>query len=181
MDSRSDRVKTWRKTTKLRIIESMGGKCVCCGYNKYHGALDLHHAGNNKEFRLGEIMAHPIAWEKIVIELRKCVLVCSNCHREIHGKIISLPLAYPVFDESFFKYREKRKDKTFCIVCGKEKKYTNKTCSYTCAAKLARKMDWESFDLADRIEKGESISQIADFLDLSYSSVRKRAKKMHLI
>ena len=68
-----------------------GGKCVLCGYNKYLGALDFHHLDpTQKGF---EISTRGLtrSWEKIRKELDKCVLVCANCHRELHAGISQLP------------------------------------------------------------------------------------------
>jgi len=85
MSSRSEAVKKWRRNTKERIITAMGGKCACCGYNKCHDAMDLHHLNpNEKEFSFAAIRANPKNWDSIVQELRKCVLLCNRCHREIH-------------------------------------------------------------------------------------------------
>ena len=81
----SEKVKKWRHETKKRIIESMGGKCQICGYNKCDSALDLHHINpEEKEISLASIRANPKSWSLIVAELRKCVLICANCHREEH-------------------------------------------------------------------------------------------------
>ena len=71
-------------------IEYKGGKCQICGYNKYQGALDLHHFKGTKEFTIGSSGYHH-SWKKMKIELDKCILICSNCHREIHAGITKLP------------------------------------------------------------------------------------------
>ena len=79
-------VKDWRRKTKARIIEAMGGKCVSCDYNRYQEVFDLHHLNPlKKNFSFGSIRANPKAWSTIVIELRKCVLLCANCHREVEA------------------------------------------------------------------------------------------------
>jgi hypothetical protein len=86
-----DNVKTWRKKTKQRIIEAMGGCCVICGYNKCDSVLSLHHLDpSKKEMSFGDIRANPVKWETIVKELKKCILICSNCHGEIHYGYIKL-------------------------------------------------------------------------------------------
>ena len=42
-----------RKFKRL-AIEYKGGKCICCGYDKYDGALDFHHIDpSQKDFNLG--------------------------------------------------------------------------------------------------------------------------------
>jgi len=100
----SENVKAWRKRTKLRIIAAMGEKCQCCGYNRCHKALDLHHIDpTQKEKSFNQLMAHPTAIEKWFDEFRKCVLVCSNCHREIHEGMTEVPENYVVFNQELFE------------------------------------------------------------------------------
>jgi transcriptional regulator with XRE-family HTH domain len=77
------RVKTFRRKTKQRAVEYKGGECSICSYNKSINALDFHHLDpKEKDFNLSANMS--MSWDKIVKELDKCILVCSNCHREIH-------------------------------------------------------------------------------------------------
>jgi hypothetical protein len=83
--------KTLEQQTKRKhqSIEYKGGKCKVCGYNKYYGALEFHHLNpNEKDF--GISAARSFNFEKIKKELDKCVLVCSNCHREIHSGITTV-------------------------------------------------------------------------------------------
>ena len=40
---RSKDISNWRKRTKQKIIDAMGGCCQICGYNKCNAALELHH------------------------------------------------------------------------------------------------------------------------------------------
>jgi len=80
-----------RKKLKLMAVALKGGECQFCGYNRYVGALDFHHVDESiKKFDLST-RGLTRSWEKIKKEIEKCVLVCSNCHREIHGGIIKLP------------------------------------------------------------------------------------------
>jgi len=78
-----------RKMIKVMAIEYKGGKCSLCGYNKCNSALDFHHI-NDKKFGLS-LKGLTRSWEKTKIELDKCVLVCANCHREIHEGISQPP------------------------------------------------------------------------------------------
>ena len=67
----------------------MGGKCKVCGYNKYYGALDFHHINpNEKGFTLSKKATYN--FERVKIELDKCIMLCSNCHRELHGGLIKI-------------------------------------------------------------------------------------------
>lgn len=73
-----------RQTLKKMAIEYKGGSCQRCGYDKYIGALEFHHMDPNEKDFLISRKGHCTSWEKIKKELDKCILVCANCHREIH-------------------------------------------------------------------------------------------------
>lgn len=78
-----------RRKIKSMAIEYKGGKCEICGYDKYAGALDLHHV-RDKKFGIAH-KGYTRSWDTVKIELDKCILVCANCHREIEGGIVQLP------------------------------------------------------------------------------------------
>lgn len=83
-----DSVNLRRRKIKQMAVEYKGGQCSKCGYKKYIGALEFHHLDpNEKDFSISK-SGHCSSWEKVKIELDKCILVCSNCHKEIHGEII---------------------------------------------------------------------------------------------
>jgi predicted transcriptional regulator len=74
------------KRSKRLCIEYKGGKCEKCGYDKYDGALEFHHLDpSKKDFEISKKKAKNI--DKLKPELDKCILLCSNCHRELHGGI----------------------------------------------------------------------------------------------
>lgn len=80
---------TKQKEQKLRSVEYKGSKCCLCGYSKYVGALDFHHIDpSKKDFDLSSLRSY--TWETVQKELDKCILVCRNCHAEIHGKVVLL-------------------------------------------------------------------------------------------
>lgn len=71
---------------KLHAIKILGGKCSRCGYNKCVDALEFHHKNPNvKEFKLGS--GNTMSWKEYKKEVSKCVLPCSNCHKEVHSEI----------------------------------------------------------------------------------------------
>jgi DNA-binding CsgD family transcriptional regulator len=79
-------VKTHRQKIKEKAIKYKGEKCEKCGYNKCIRALEFHHLDpNKKDFTIGNYKI--LSWDKIKIELDKCILICSNCHREIHDEL----------------------------------------------------------------------------------------------
>lgn len=73
------------KKFKHQAVALLGGACSQCGYNKSVTALQFHHVDpTQKSFIIGG--AHCRSWKKIKEELKKCILVCANCHHEIeHG------------------------------------------------------------------------------------------------
>ena len=74
-----------RKGLKQRALEYKGNKCSVCGYDKCSQALEFHHTDpSTKELEIS-CNKNP-AWSKLQAELDKCILVCANCHREIHSK-----------------------------------------------------------------------------------------------
>lgn len=75
------------KNFKEKCVEYKGGKCVVCGYDKYHGALEFHHLDpTQKDFTIARKKTNKFD-EKITSELDKCALLCANCHAEEHSKI----------------------------------------------------------------------------------------------
>jgi hypothetical protein len=73
------RAENWEKT-----FEFFGGRrCMICGMQSKLPIYELHHHDQEgKETNISSIMHH--SWEKVEKELRKCMLVCANCHRAVH-------------------------------------------------------------------------------------------------
>jgi hypothetical protein len=69
---------------KQKAIDYLGGKCTSCGYNKYYGALEFHHVDPNTKDTVWNHLKKR-SWDRIIVELDKCQLLCSNCHKEIHA------------------------------------------------------------------------------------------------
>lgn len=73
------------KDNRLFAVNKLGGKCTICHYDKYMGALDIHHTDpsiKDKDFK------NMRGWSKLRIlkEIEKCILLCRNCHAEVHAK-----------------------------------------------------------------------------------------------
>lgn len=80
-----------RDKVKVLAVAYKGGKCQCCGYNTFIGALEFHHINSDeKDFGISS-KGYTRSWETVKKELDKCVLVCSNCHKEIHANIRECP------------------------------------------------------------------------------------------
>lgn len=75
-----------RRAIKKMLIEYKGGKCSRCGYNKCMRALEFHHLDpTQKDFGISRQLNRSIS--KLKEEVDKCILLCSNCHAEIHQEL----------------------------------------------------------------------------------------------
>ncbi len=90
---RSAAVAKRRRTVKQKLVAEAGGTCVLCGYSRWLGALQFHHvARNKKEFHLAQ-RGHSRSLARSRAEMRKCVLLCANCHAEVEGGFATLPVS----------------------------------------------------------------------------------------
>ncbi len=164
----------------------MGGKCILCGYNKCNDALEFHHIDPNvKETHWGSMRANIKSLKEIVREMKKCALVCSNCHKEIHSSRSEtrLPDPCPTIDEeklwAIHEGVHEDVPKDNCPFCGKLKPTWYMTCSLQCGYKMSstRKIDWAKYDVLKMYET-MSTSEIADYVGCSSGAVLKRIKKL---
>ena len=73
-----------RFRTKAAAIELFGGKCMKCGWQGNQAAFQFHHKNSNKkDFLIGNVANK--SWDKIKEELKKCDLLCANCHAIKHS------------------------------------------------------------------------------------------------
>lgn len=73
----------WQRSQKIAAVNYKGGKCSICGYSKCYAALDFHHTDpSRKDFNISRKKNCNI--DSIKPELDKCVLLCKNCHAEVH-------------------------------------------------------------------------------------------------
>lgn len=72
-----------QQENKQWALELKGGCCQICGYSVCSAALEFHHLDpkqkdpNWRRMKTG-------SFERIKQELEKCILLCANCHREVH-------------------------------------------------------------------------------------------------
>jgi len=83
--SNSESAKLRARLLKHKLIEYKGNKCELCGYNKCEGALHFHHLNpQEKDFTISQRNLGLTNLEEFYKEVDKCILVCANCHAEIH-------------------------------------------------------------------------------------------------
>jgi hypothetical protein len=91
---RSHSVHKKRKLNKLKLVEENGGCCSICGYNRYIGALQFHHLDPSlKSFGLSQ-KGKTLGMDSLREEAKKCILLCANCHSEVEGGIIQIPVTH---------------------------------------------------------------------------------------
>ncbi len=74
-----------RKKIKLELISIKGNRCEKCGYDRCVAALEFHHDGEAKDGDLAHMIKNG-SKQKALKEIEKCILLCANCHRELHNK-----------------------------------------------------------------------------------------------
>jgi hypothetical protein len=80
----------YRRRRKARAVAYMGSCCQGCGINDLPAIFEFHHwDARQKEFGFSE-RGIPRAWKKMITELQKCVMLCVNCHREVHAGVREL-------------------------------------------------------------------------------------------
>ncbi len=143
-------MRRWRSDVKYYLIEIMGGKCQCCGYDKCSKALEFHHV-DSSEKEHGVVFRNS-GFRKVLDELKKCVLLCANCHREAHEYDIKYQSSYnSILAENYYE---------------KYKKVAT------------RKVDWEKVNLLDMKNSGLTNVAIAKMLGITEAMVRKRLKTL---
>jgi 5-methylcytosine-specific restriction endonuclease McrA len=73
--------RTYRERNRERAIALLGGACADCGGTFHRAAMDFHHVdGRDDDKNISWIHS----WKSLEEELKKCVLLCANCHRVRH-------------------------------------------------------------------------------------------------
>jgi hypothetical protein len=80
-----------RLELKRKLVAAAGGCCTRCGYNKSIYALDFHHPGKDKENTVSNLLTLAVGKKSehmalALAEAAKCILLCANCHREVHAE-----------------------------------------------------------------------------------------------
>ncbi|MGE5279352.1 MAG: hypothetical protein ACM3L6_01225 [Deltaproteobacteria bacterium] len=79
-------VRKRRKKMREMAIKYKGGCCQNCGYDTCGDALEFHHRDSSRKDFSISAKGYTRSWAKVKEELEKCVLLCANCHREVHAQ-----------------------------------------------------------------------------------------------
>lgn len=79
------------RQNKKRILDAYKkiSGCIVCRRNSPPECLDFHHINQSKTKNLS-ILMNKASYEKMIDEIGKCVVLCSNCHRLVHQKAIKI-------------------------------------------------------------------------------------------
>lgn len=177
-------VKNFRIRLKEQSVYVMGEKCQCCGYDKCITALEFHHLNpEEKDFSFGNNTNR--SWQNTKEELKKCILVCANCHREIHSGLID----NNKLQSSFIESRAEEIDKLiqdlkthkvyYCKTCGKEV-WRGNDCCPECAAKKLRVVERPNRELLKEKIRNQTFISIGNEYGVSDNAIRKWCKAYNL-
>ncbi len=151
-------------------VKQFGGKCQFCGYSKCIAALDFHHVIKSGKKHKPSSIIRRLKWEVALEELRKCILICSNCHRELHYSNENLDLKN--YLSEWFK-----NSCEFCKVEFLSKSEPRKYCSNECSAYSQRKVTRPSMEeLQTLLNSGFSKRRLGKMFGVSDVTVGKLVK-----
>lgn len=185
-----------RTRRKHLFLDIMGNKCQLCGYDKNEKALEFHHINpEEKEFSLSDCALKKL--DDVYNELRKCILVCANCHRIIHYDAEFKETLITSFNEIKAKeyaeqeeilklFHSNKKEPKFCPICGKLiHSYRNKYCSKECSYKGYSRQQGTTENRPNREElknmiRVQSFESIGRSYGVDGNAVRKWCDKYQL-
>lgn len=173
-----ENVKSYRLRLKQRAVYVLGGKCQCCGYDKCIQALDFHHVNpEEKEYNFNENANR--SWDHTKEEIKKCLLVCANCHREIHAGFIDSTKLVSSYDEEKAKEIDQQvKDlKThklhYCKNCGELLADSRATYCVKCSHIVSRQVERPSREELKNLIRTKAFTSIAKDYKVTDNTIRK--------
>ena len=173
------------KARKLAATMLFGGACDVCGYDKNLACLDFHHLDPaQKEYVFHEVVKRP--WDEVLAELKKCVLLCKNCHGEVHNpemakEKIDIGCANRNLDKDKIPAGQRCLMATgTCPVC-KNDVFGTKYCSIKCSHMVQRRVERPSREQLEKDINELSWVAIGRKYGVSDNAIKKWAKSYQLI
>lgn len=166
-----------RKKLKEDLFYIMGSCCAICGYNRCIKACEFHHLEKDKkDFSISNFLQKGKELNILFDEARKCVMLCSNCHREVHDGMhterqLVCTFSHERFEEIFSNRR--------CLFCG-ILLYNIKSqfCSKRCRGKNNQSKQ-QQFSNQERREKGKFIELNLKEIDILELVIRHKGIMAH--
>ncbi len=165
---------------KRKAIELLGGACQKCGYNKCLISLVFHHNDPKQKDHCWYSVSRG-TWEDVLKEIRKCTLLCRNCHGEEHAHEEHWVIDPQGRDNRLLNISEHEIDSTgICPTCKKDV-YGTKYCSKPCVSKAQRVVKRPSKRTLRSLLNKKSMVSIGKQYKVSDNTVRKWARQYELI
>ena len=125
------------------------------------------------------------AWDKVILELPKTILLCANCHRELHEGLIDNNELKTSFDESKAQEisNQIEESKTAlvkrCEICGQPISKYAKYCT-DCFAKQRQTVERPSREQLKYDIRHMPMLQVGKKYNVSDNAIRKWCSKMNL-
>lgn len=177
MDTTYDNQKIRAIKRKLELVNCLGGKCSRCGYDKSLSALEFHHRNPlEKSFALDSRSIASKRMETLMEEIKKCDLLCSNCHKEIHyahlnkENIENTLNGYKI--DILQKKSPQHKSKYICEYCGKPfKAVTNK--HFCCEECRIKSKNYPSIEeIRKKYEELKGWQKVAEYFNITRNVIR---------
>lgn len=163
---------------KLAAINAKGGCCERCGYDRNPKALEFHHKEpDKKDYTVAKLKNASLP--KILKEIEKCLLLCSNCHKEVHdelwkkGNTINWSVYNDYLNQTQVDLRAKKV--IYHCSCGKQVTGAKHKCR-SCANKSQEKISWPSDEELKKLVWKIPRSTLAKQLGVSDKAIAKRCK-----
>ena len=163
-----------RQKRKADLVYVMGGKCCLCGYDKCQQALEFHHIDKStKKYGIASGNCH--SWEEDIEEIKKCALVCSNCHKELEvfGYETKCTFDEERYKElSYLKQQQQQSQEYFCKNCGKK---ITRGASYCpeCWSLMTRKVERPSREELKHMIRTMPFTKIGENFGVADNTIRK--------
>jgi len=174
-----------QKRKRERVYSIVGYSCWHCGYDKGYDAipvLEFHHVDPTiKKFCLSSRELVGNKWERVINEIKKCVLLCCRCHREIEHCIIEEDAIETIYREKWVEILE---DAEKCkLMYGKYKRLNEKDPKLinTNPKPRPRKFDPSPLELEQTLQNNNwNYCAVGRHYNVSNNAIKKRCKMYNI-
>ena len=168
-----------KKAIRKNIRYVLGDKCAKCGYCNCEAALEVHHLiPELKKYTFGDLL-ESIPWNEIDQEIQNCVLLCANCHREIHNQSFEIESSYDENKSKEIFLLEENFGFFLCEKCGSRVSFGSNKC-VKCACEERRVVERPSREELKIAIRNMPFTQIAKKYNVSDNAIRKWCKYENL-